>query len=107
MSRSVKVPAAFVVLVSLSGLAACDPGYEFTIRNPCDTSMTVDFRDSNEFGQRGADPVTVGPHSTTEWSVIDPEIKPPFGLLLLDGPREGERIKSDEPDVTIPESACR
>jgi hypothetical protein len=93
------------MVVGLSQLTACDPGYQFTIHNPCDAPMTVDFRDSNEF-QRGADPVTDGPHSITEWGVIDPKTEPPFGLLLLDGPRAGERIKSDEPDVTIPESAC-
>lgn len=90
----------------LSGLTACDPGYVFTIHNPCDTPMKVDFRDSNEFGRRGTDPVTVGPHSTTEWSVIDPKIDPPFGLLLLEGPRARERINSETPEVTIPESAC-
>ena len=97
---------AILIVVCLSALSACDPGYEFTIRNPCDTPMTVDFRDSNEFDQRGADPVTVGSNSTTEWTVIDPDIKPPFGVLLLDGPRAGERITSETPDVTIPESAC-
>ena len=104
--RGVRIAATVVVLAVLCGLTACDPGYEFTIRNPCGAPVTVDFRDSNEFDQRGADPVTVGPHSTTEWTVIDPEINPPFGLLLLDGPRAGERIPSDEPDVTIPQSAC-
>jgi hypothetical protein len=95
-----------VVVACLLGLTAFDPGYEFTVHNPCDAAMTVDFRDSDEFGQRGADPVTVGPHSTTTWTVLDPDINPPFGLLLLDGPRTGERIESDTPGVTIPESAC-
>ena len=95
-----------MVVAALSGLAACDPGYELTVHNPCDASMTVDFRDSNEFGERGADPVNVGPHSTTEWTVLDPNINPPFGLLLLEGPRAGERITSDEPNITIPKSAC-
>jgi hypothetical protein len=102
----VKYVRAFLLVVCLSWLTACDPGYTFTIRNPCNTPMTVDFRDSNEFSQRGADPVTVGPNSTTEWTVLDAEIMPPFGVLLLDGPREGERISSETPDVTIPESAC-
>jgi hypothetical protein len=96
-----------MVVACLSGLTACDPGYEFTIHNPCDTPMTVDFRDSHEFGQRGTDPVTVGPHSTTEWTVVDAHINPPFGFLLLDGPRAGERIKSETPEVTIRVSACR
>ena len=95
-----------LIITLLSALTACDPGYEFTIRNPCDTSMTVDFRDSNEFGEHGTDPVTVGPHSTTEWTVLDPNINAPFGLLLLDGPRAGDRIKSETPEVTIPKSAC-
>ena len=95
-----------VVMACLLGLTACDPGYEFTVHNPCHTPMTVDFRVSDEFGQRGADPVTVGPHSTPTWTVFDPDINPPFGLLLLDGPRTGERIESDTPGVTIPESAC-
>ena len=101
-----RLAPAFMVVACLSGLTACDPGYEFTIHNPCDTPMTVDFRDSDEFGQRGTDPVTVGPHSTTEWTVLDPDINPPFGLLLFDGPRAGERIKSETLEVTIPESAC-
>jgi hypothetical protein len=95
-----------VVVACLLGLTACDPGYEFTVHNPCVDPMTVDFRDSDEFGQRGADPGTVGPHSTTTWTVLDPDINPPFGLLLLDGPPTGERIESDTPGVTIPESAC-
>jgi hypothetical protein len=38
--------------------------------------------------------------------MIDPDINPPFGALLLSGPHEGELIKSDTPEVTIPESAC-
>jgi hypothetical protein len=38
--------------------------------------------------------------------VLDPDINPPFGVLLLNGPRAGERIKSETPDVAIPESAC-
>jgi hypothetical protein len=98
---------AFTVVACLSGLTACDPGYEFTIHNPCGTRMTVDFRDSDEFGRSGTGgAVTVGPHSTTEWSVLDPDINPPFGLLLVNGPRAGELIKSEIPDVTIPESAC-
>ncbi len=106
MEESVSLVRGVLTVVCLSALTACDPGYEFTIHNPCDAPMTADFRDSNEFGQRGTDPVTVKPHSTTEWTVLDPNIEPPFGLLLLDGPRAGERIKSDTPEVTIPESAC-
>lgn len=95
-----RIATAFMI-VALLGLTGCDPGYTFTTHSPCDASMTVDFRDSNEFGERGADPVNVGPHSTTEWTVIDPNINPPFGLLLLDRPRAGERI-----NITIPRSAC-
>jgi hypothetical protein len=69
--------------------------------------MTIVLRDSDEFGQSGTgDAVTIGPHSTNTWSEIDPDMNPPFGVLLLDGPRAGERIKSDAPEVTIPESAC-
>jgi hypothetical protein len=45
-------------------------------------------------------------HSSSTWTQIDPDINAPFGALLLDGPREGELIKSETPDVTIPESAC-
>jgi hypothetical protein len=102
-----RLAPAFMVVACLSGLTACDPGYEFTIHNQCDTPMTVDFRDSDEFGRSGTGgAVTVGPHSTTEWTVVDAHINPPFGLLLLDGPRAGERIKSETPEVTIPVSAC-
>jgi hypothetical protein len=69
--------------------------------------MTVVLRDSDEFGQTGTgDAVTLEPRSTNTWTEIDPDINPPFGVLLLNGPRKGERIKSEEPDVTIPESAC-
>ena len=69
--------------------------------------MTVDLRDSGEFGRSGTGgAVTIALHSTDPWSQIDPDINPPFGVFLLDGPLEGELIKSDEPDVTIPESAC-
>jgi hypothetical protein len=104
---SMRLAPAFMVVACLSGLTACDPGHEFTIHNQCDTPMTVDFRDSDEFGRSGTGgAVTVGPHSTTEWTVVDAHINPPFGLLLLDGPRAGERIKSETPEVTIPVSAC-
>lgn len=51
-------------------------------------------------------PTTIKPHSTTTYSTIDPDINPPFGLLLVDGPRAGELIKSETPEVTIPEAAC-
>jgi hypothetical protein len=106
MSRSVKVAAAFVI-ASLLGLTACDPGYDFTVHNRCDSPLTVVLRDSDEFGQTGTgDAVTLEPRSTNTWTEIDPDINPPFGVLLLNGPRKGERIKSEEPDVTIPESAC-
>jgi hypothetical protein len=102
-----RLAPAFMVVACLSGLTACDPGYEFTIHNPCDTPMTVDLRDSDEFGRSGTGgAVTIGPHSTTEWSMIDPDINPPFGALLLSGPHEGEIMKSDTPEVTIPASAC-
>lgn len=96
-----------VVVASLLGLTACDPGYEFAVHNPCDAPVTVDLRDSDEFGRRGTGgAITMGPHSTNSWSMIDPHITPPFGVLLLDGPREGELIKSETAEVTIPESAC-
>jgi hypothetical protein len=107
MRLSERITAGFMVVAGLSGLTACDPGYDFTIHNPCDAPMTVDLRDSDEFGRSGTGgAVTVASHSTNSWSQIDPHINPPFGVLLLDGPREGELIESDEPDVTIPESAC-
>jgi hypothetical protein len=87
---------------------ACDPGYEFTVRNQCDTPMTVDLRDSDEFDRSGTGgAVTIEPHSTNSWTMIDPDIIPPFGLLLLDGPRAGDLITSEEPDIAIPKSACR
>jgi hypothetical protein len=96
-----------VVVACLLGLTACDPGYEFTVHNPCDAPMTVDFRDSDEFGRSGTGgAVTIEPHSTNTWSHIDPDINPPFGALLLNGPRADEIIKSKTPEVTIPESAC-
>lgn len=100
-----RVVPAFLVVVCLS-LTACDQGYTFTVHNPCDTPITVDLRDSDEFGRVGISPVTLEPRSTTEWTQIDPHINPPFGALLLNGPREGEIIKSETPEVTIPQSAC-
>jgi hypothetical protein len=106
----VSIARAFIVVACLSGLTACDPGYGFTVHSPCDAPIKVDFFDFGEFDR--ATPAntrystTVEPHSTTTWSTIDPDINPPFGLLLVNGPREGELIKSETPDVTIPESAC-
>jgi hypothetical protein len=97
---------AFTVVACLSGLTACDPGSGFTVHNPCDAPITVDLRDSDEFKRVGISPVTIEPHSTSSWTQIDPDINAPFGALLLDGPREGELIKSETPDVRIPESAC-
>jgi hypothetical protein len=97
---------ALWIVALLSGLTACDPGYGFTVHNPCHAPMTVDLRDSDEFKRVGISPVTIEPHSTSTWTQIDPDINAPFGALLLDGPREGELIKSETPEVTIPESAC-
>jgi hypothetical protein len=106
MRWSERIAAAWMV-VGLSGLTACDPGYTFTIHNPCDAPIRAVLRDSDEFGQSGTgDAVTIAPHSTNSWTEIDSDINPPFGVLLLNGPRTGERIKSGEPDVTIPDSAC-
>jgi hypothetical protein len=83
-----------VVVACLLGLTACDPGYEFTVHNPCDPPMTVDLRDSDEFAQSGSvGAVTMQPHSTISWTVVDAHINPPFGLLLLDGPRAGDLIQ--------------
>jgi hypothetical protein len=56
--------------------------------------MTVDLRDSDEFGRVGISLVTLEPHSTNDSTQLDSHINPPFGPLLLDGPREGEIIKS-------------
>ena len=99
--------AAALMVVGLSGLTACDPGYTFTIRNPCDSAMTVDYGDSDESDHRlTRDAVTIAPRATSSWTDLDDDINPPFGVLLLNGPRTGERIKSGEPDVTIPDSAC-
>lgn len=95
-----------MVVACFSGLTACDPGYEFTFHNPCDAPLEIDLRDGDEFDGVGIDPVTIEPHSTMAWSQIDPHINPPFGLLLMEGPRAGELVKSDIPEVTIPESAC-
>jgi hypothetical protein len=99
-----------MVVACLSGLTACDPGYGFTVHSPCDAPIKVDFFDSDEFDRATLAntryPTKVEPHSTTTWSTIDPDINPPFGLLLVDGPRAGELIKSDTPEVTIPASAC-
>ena len=99
--------AAALMVVGLSGLTACDPGYTFPIRNPCDSAMTVDYGDSDESDHRlTRDAVTIAPRATSSWTDLDDDINPPFGVLLLNGSRTGERIKSDEPDVTIPASAC-
>jgi len=95
------------VVACLSGLTACDPGYGFTVHSPCDAPLRIDLRgDSGESDRMVRNAVTIEPHSSTTWSIIDADIKPPFGLLLLDGPRAGELIKSETPEVTIPESAC-
>ena len=66
------IPGALIMVAGLSGLAACDPGYEFTVRNQCDAPMTVDLRDSDEFDQSGTGgAVTIEPHSTSSWSQIE------------------------------------
>jgi hypothetical protein len=101
----VRVVLVLVGVICLS-MTACDPGYGFTVHNPCDAPIKVDLRDSDEFDRVGISPVTVEPHSTNTLSKLDSDITPPFGALLLSGPREGEITKSETADVTIPESAC-
>jgi hypothetical protein len=100
-----------LVTTSLCGLlVACDPGYGFTVHSPCDVRIRVAFFDSNEFDRATRSqvrhPTTVPPHSDTTWSTIDPDIEPPYGLLLIDGPRAGDLLQSTTPEVTIPDSAC-
>lgn len=97
---------AVLTVVAFSPLAACDPGYSFGVHNPCDAPIKADLRDSDEFDRVGISPVTLEPHSTNTWSMLDLDIKPPFGALLLSGPRKDEIIESETLDVTIPESAC-
>jgi hypothetical protein len=91
-------------------LVGCDPGYGFTVHNRCDAAIKVQFFDSNEFDRaipsRVRYPTTIPPHSDTTWSTIDPDIEAPFGLLLIDGPRAGDLLKSATPEVAIPMSAC-
>jgi hypothetical protein len=107
IAKCMKALRATLIVACFFALAACDPGYEYTIHNPCDTPVSVDFRDSDQFGQSGTGgAVTISPHSTSSWSRADPDISPPFGVLLLDGPRAGELIKSESPDMAIPKSAC-
>jgi len=101
----VRVVLVLVGVICLS-MTACDPGYGFTVHNPCDAPISVDLRDSDELDRAGISPVALEPHSTNTWSMIDYDIHPPFGALLLSGPRKGEIIKSESPEVTIPESAC-
>jgi hypothetical protein len=110
VSRGMKLAATMVTFVSLSALAACDPGYSFTTHNPCDTSIRVTLLDSDEFDRTTAEKsrfaATLPPHSDITWSTLDGHINPPFGVFLVNGPRSGEIIKSQTPEVTIPESAC-
>ena len=47
---------ALWIVALLSGLTACDPGYGFTVHNPCDVPITVDLRDSDEFKRVGMSP---------------------------------------------------
>jgi len=106
----VKLAAAVLTVAGLSALPACDPGYSFTTHNPCDTPINVTFLDSDEFDRTIAEnsrfPTPLPPHSDITWSTLDANINPPFGIFLVDGPREGEIIKSQTPEVTIPLSAC-
>lgn len=39
--------------------------------------IRADLRDSDEFDRVGIDPVTIEPHSTTEWTILDADISPP------------------------------
>jgi hypothetical protein len=105
-----KLAATIVTFVSLSALAACDPGYSFRTHNSCDTSIRVTLLDFDEFDRTTAEksrfPTTLPPHSDITWSTLDADINPPYGVFLVDGPRAGEIIKSQTPEITIPKSAC-
>lgn len=105
-----KLGAAILTFLCLSSLAACDPGYSFRTHNPCDTPIKVTFLDSDEFDRTATElgryPVTLPPHSDITWSTLDASINPPYGIFLVDGPRAGEIIKSQTPEVTVPVSAC-
>jgi hypothetical protein len=108
-ARSTAGAALLACLVLVA--TACDPGYEFRVRNPCDTSIRVVFLDSNEFSlsplEESRLPTKIPARSDRRWSTIDPDIEPPFGVYLVDGPRAGEILKAPNPDITIPRSACR
>ena len=105
-----KLAAAILTFLGLSSLAACDPGYGFRTHNPCDAPIRVTFLDSDEFDQPAAElerfPTTLPAHSDITWSTLDANINPPYGIVLVDGPRAGDIIKSQTPEVTVPVSAC-
>ena len=106
----VKLAAAILTFLGLSSLAACDPGYGFRTHNPCDTPINVTFLDSDVFDRTAAElgrfSTTLPPHSDITWSTLDANINPPYGIFLVNGPRAGDIIKSQTPEVTIPVSAC-
>jgi hypothetical protein len=110
MAATMRVMTYLVTASLCAFLVACDPGYGFTVHSRCDTPVRVAFFDSNEFDRATPGqvryPTTVPPHSDTTWSHIDPDIQPPYGLLLIDGPRAGDLLQSTTPEVTIPDSAC-
>ena len=98
------------LLPVLGLLVACDPGYGFTVHSQCDRPVKVEFFDSNEFDRAKLSkvryPTTVPPHSDTTWSTLDPDIEPPYGLLLVNGPRAGDLLKASKPEIRLPTSVC-
>lgn len=109
-TEAMKLASLVLVALGLSAMTACDPGYEFRVKNPCDSAILVSFLDSDEFDLSDAEnsrfPTKLPPHSDTTWTMGDSVIISPFGVLLVNGPRAGEIIQAPTPNVTIPRSAC-
>jgi hypothetical protein len=48
----------------------------------------------------------IPPEASFAWSTLDPDIEPPYGLLLVSGPRAGDLLKASKPEIRLPTSTC-
>jgi len=99
---------SLAVLTVLTGLfaVACEPGYEVTASNPCDTDIRVGYNALNEPSVGKAIPQQVGAGSDLTWLTIGQWGPDPVYFILLSGPRKGDVLPRPTPHLVIPESAC-
>jgi hypothetical protein len=83
-----------------------DPGWSFTVMNPCAESVWVFVLEDESPSPRDVSRIdSIPPNTATQIRVIDDD-RESYGIRLVSGPRAGHLIRSSNRVVAIPTDAC-